>query len=393
MKLDINKVKTVPKSLSNDFRLCVYGIPYPDVQKWIDDNSFVTEAADGYTNIALPDEVKLSDIFSEGRMFEWMDGFSPNLNKKLHIGHFSNLVLGKAFKALGICKKTVSIYGDTLEGEVKKKDALESLEKYQKAFQYFPDKSLMASQMRYEGNLLKDGTGDYEGTKIFEVGQDRVVGIKSTGQTSYFYQDVSLAKTLNAPTLYLTGKEQCRHFELLKILFPDIQHVGLGLVKVSGQKMASRIGNVILIEDFIEQVKEAFSGNTQLIYNVFAGFILRSGPEVDKGINLDIISNPKNSAGLYLSYTMARLNSAGCELKSKEYFNSRELEFAFLKAKSNLKPNILFEALTEHCREINSLYINHTIKDSDTNKKMFEMKLSDLAYGCNKLGLFIIDKV
>lgn len=393
MKIDINKIKVVPKSVSNDFKLCIYGTPEKDVQEWIGANSFQVEVTEKYTNIILPNDVQLSDIFLEAKKFEWMDGFSPNLNKKLHIGHFSNLVIGKAFKSLGVCEKTVSIYGDTLDGEVKKEDAVKALTQYQNGFQFFTDKSLMASEVKYNGDLLKNGTGDYEGTKIFEVGEDKVVGIKSTGQTSYFYQDVALAEILNAPTLYLTGKEQCNHFEMLKKLFPNTQHIGLGLVKVSGLKMASRIGNVILIEDFIEQVKKTFNGNLHLIYNVFAGFILKSNPEVDKGINLDIISNPKNSAGLYLSYTMARLNSAGCELNHNGKFSSKELEFAYLKAKSNLKPNILFEALTEHCKEINSLYINHTIKDNDDNKKMFDVMLSDLIYGCSKLGLFTIDKV
>lgn len=393
MKIDINKIKVVPKSVSNDFKLCVYGTPEKDVQEWIDSNLFEVEAAEKYINIVLTNDVQLSDIFLEAPKFEWMDGFSPNLNKKLHIGHFSNLVIGKAFKSLGVCEKTVSIYGDTLDGEVKKEDAIQALAKYQNDFQFFTDKSLMASEVKYSGSLLKDGTGDYEGTKIFDVGEDKIVGIKSTGQTSYFYQDVSLAEMLNAPTLYLTGKEQCNHFNMLKGLFPNTHHIGLGLVKVSGLKMASRIGNVILIEDFINQVKETFNSNLQLIYNVFAGFVLKSNPDVDKAINLDIISNPKNSAGLYLSYTMARLKSAGCQLNNNGKFCSKELEFAYLKAKANLKPNILFEALTEHCKEINSLYITHTIKNNDDNKKMFDVMLSDLIYGCSKLGLFTIDKV
>jgi hypothetical protein len=322
-----------------------------------------------------------------------MDGFSPNLNKKLHIGHFSNLVISKSFKSLGVCKKTVSIYGDTLDGEVKTEDAVLSLNNYQKYFQFIADKSFLASEVKYGGNLLKNGSGDYEGTQIFEIGPEKIVGIKSNGQTSYFYQDVSLAELLNAPTLYLTGKEQSNHFEILKKLFPNTRHIGLGLVKISGLKMSSRMGNVILIDEFIDQVKESFNDDLQLIYNVFAGFILKSNPEVDKVINLDIINNPKNSAGLYLSYTMARLISAGCELKPIDYFNSRELEFAYLKSKYNLKPNILFEALVEHCKDINSLYPNFRIQNNSENRKMFELKLSDLIYGCSKLGLFTISKV
>ncbi len=393
MKIDINKIKTVPKSINADFQLCVYGTPDKDILQWIKANNFSGNVTERYTNIIIPKDINLSEVFIESKQFEWMDGFSPNLNKKLHLGHFSNLVLGKAFKALGICKKTVSIYGDTLEGQVKKEDAILALEKHQKDFRFSPDKSIMASEIKYSGRLLKDGTGDYSGTKIFEIGEEKKVGVKSNGQTSYFYQDVALVELLNAPTLYLTGSEQCEHFALLKCLHPDINHVGLGLIKVSGSKMGSRFGNVILIDDFIDMVKETFKGNIELIYNVFAGFILKSAPDVDKGINLDIISNSKNSEGLYLSYTMARLNSAGCELQSNENFISKRLEFAYLKAKQNLKPNILFEALVDHCKEINSLYVNHTIKDNVTNKKMFEGLLSDLVHGCNKLGLFTIYEV
>lgn len=396
MKIDINKIRFVPKSRSNDFEICVFGtLPEPDVQRWIIAHNFRTYPSGEYTNIVIPSDNKLTDIFLEAKQFQWLDGFSPNLNKKLHVGHFSNLVLGKAFESLGLCNKIISIYGDTIGGEITKEDAMSLLEQYRNHFQFFDNESFMASEIKYDGDLLKDGTGDYEGTKIFEIGEDKVVGIKSNGQTSYFYQDVALATILNDSTLYLTGKEQCNHFKLLKKLFPNIQHIGLGLVKVSGKKMASRIGNVIFIEDFINEIKETFNNDMKLIYNVFAGFILKSNPDVDKGINLDIIGNPKNSEGLYLSYTMARLTSAGCEINYDDHyvFNSKYLEYTYLKSKYNLKPNILFEALVEHCKEINSLYISHTIKDNPENKIMFDKKLSDLILGCEKLGLFTIKKV
>lgn len=393
MKIDINKVKITPKSVSNDFKLCVFGEPNQEIEEWIIANSFETEITDKYTNIIIPDDVNLSDIFIEPKQYEYMDGFSPNLNKKLHIGHFSNLVLGKAFKSLGICNKTVSIYGDTLDGSVSKEEALNMLHKYQDDFNFHTDISYMASEMKYDGDLLKDGTGDYTGTKVFEIGENKIVGIKSNGQTSYFYQDIALAETLNKPTLYLTGNEQTNHFNILKEVYPHIQHIGLGLVKLSNGKMASRLGNVIFIDDFIEQIQETFKNDIQVIYNVFAGFILKSNPDVDKSINLDLISNPKNSAGLYISYTMARLQSAGCEKTNTDKFISKHLEYAYLKAKINLKPNILFEAINELCKEINSLYLTHIIKDNAENKKMFELKLNDLVNACKKLGLFIVKSI
>lgn len=401
MKININKIRLVPKSITNqNFEFCVFGQPDEEISKWIAENGFKSYSNGKYTNISISGSKieSLASIFDDADVFEWLDGFSPNLNKKLHIGHFSNLVLGKAFLSLGIAKNTVSIYGDTLEGEITKEDAISALEIYHNLFDFHPNASYFASEMQFfqfgENNMLVEGEGQYAGTMIFNIDEEtKVVGIKTNGQTSYFYQDVCLAAELNAATLYLTGKEQDNHFKTLKRLFPVISHIGLGLVRVSGQKMSSRIGNVILIDEFIELVKNDFENNMQLIYNVFAGFILKSAPEVDKGINLDIISNPKNSSGLYISYTMARLQSAGCSVIRVDGFKDLSLQFALLKSKVNLKPNILFEALLEHCKEINALYAENKISGNSENKIMFENLLSDLVYGAEKLGMFVVDKV
>jgi hypothetical protein len=81
MKIDINKVKIVPKSISKDFQFCVFGTPEKDVQDWIDANGFSTIKSENFVNIIIPAETNLSDIFLEPKQFEWMDGFSPNLNK------------------------------------------------------------------------------------------------------------------------------------------------------------------------------------------------------------------------------------------------------------------------------------------------------------------------
>lgn len=394
MKIDINKIKVVPKDVSKCFKLCVFGDLSEKLKSWVEFHKLTIEFDKGFTNIIIPDDVELADLFEESFVFEYLDGFSPNLNKKLHVGHFSNLVLGKAFKCLGIAKNLVSIYGDTLEGDTSKEEAFSSLRELQTLFETVPDKEYFASQIKCDEFRLKDGKDSYDGTKIFEIEKDKIVGIKSNGKTTYFYQDVALAELLNASTLYLTGKEQSNHFQLLQKLFPHVEHIGLGLVTLSNEKMSSRLGNVIFIDDFIELAKNKLSTNDMLlIYNVFAGFILKSSLDVDKKINLDLLGNPKNSAGLYISYTMARLKSAGCEVIKNNKFNSKELYFAFLKAKFNTKPNILFEALYNHCVEINNLYSKVIIRDDDKNKLMFEKKLSDLILACNKLGLFEINKI
>ena len=148
-----------------------------------------------------------------------MDGFSPNLNKNLHIGHFSNLVLAKAFKSLELIEETVAILGNTLPGNITNEIGYENFIKLCIDYNYNVDLLYMASDMKCSDNLLIDGIDKYAGTKVFEIKENKIVGIKNDKTTTYFYQDVALATKLNASTLYLTGNEQLQHFELLKKCF------------------------------------------------------------------------------------------------------------------------------------------------------------------------------
>ncbi len=183
MRIDINKLKVVPKHISNTFQLCIYGNPSDEINEWIKSNNLLTDEVNSiYTNIILPDNIDISTLFEIPKTFKYLDGFSPNLNKHLHIGHFSNLVLGKAFKSLGICENTVSIYGDTLKGDISSDIALAKLNQYLSDFEFSIDKKFLASEMIYHKPLI-DGTGEYQNTKIFEIGDQKIVGIKSDGST------------------------------------------------------------------------------------------------------------------------------------------------------------------------------------------------------------------
>lgn len=405
-KIDINKLKIVPdikKQEKNKLELCFYGNLPDEIKEWIEVHQIKTYKIEQYTNIIIDDHHQLSDLFNVNEPYEFMDGFSPNLNKHLHIGHFSNFVFAKAMNSLGLCKHTLSIYGDTLLGEVTKKEALDKLDFYFDNFGYHSLINTYASEMRLiNDDILSDGEDNYAGCKVFNVGDQKIVGIKSDGSTSYFYQDVSLAQKLNnSRTLYLTGKEQENHFQLFKILFPNITHLPLGLVKVNSKKMGTRFGNVIYIDTLLQEIKEEIGedASLQLIYNVFAGFILRTTPESDKNINLDSLTNVKNSPGFYISYTMARLHSAGvfdeyiADKNISTKFENKELEYLHLRSYNDLKPNLLFDGLINLCNEINHLYSNHHIRGNQKNIEMFGKLLSDLMIGCEKLGLFYITKV
>jgi arginyl-tRNA synthetase len=392
MKIDINKLKLTPPNLG--FNFCVFGKPTDEIKEWCSYWNLKMLDSGTYTNIIINDELTISEAFNDSQTYEYIDGFSPNLNKHLHVGHFSNLIIANAFQKLGIGKKFIAILGDTLDGKVDKGDALNSYLESCSDFGYKVDDIFYASKMKLiDESILKEGEGDYIGSKVFELVDEKIVGIKSTGSTSYFYQDVALASKLNSSTLYLTGLEQDNHFKSLKKIFPNTKHIGLGLVLLDGKKMSSSEGNIIYMKDFINDLMILFNNDIKLVYNIIAGQILKSSPSTNKSIDSKLITNPKMSLGLYLSYTMAHIKSCGVVTQNNNKFYSKELEFYELKSKCNLSPNLLFNSLVNHCKLINKLYETHYIKNNIENIKMFSDLISDLELGMKKLGMFPVDKV
>lgn len=392
MKIDINKIKTTPSDFG--FNFCVFGDPSDEIKEWCNYWKLNMVQSGKYTNIIIDDNFDISEAFIKPNVYKYVDGFSPNLNKHLHVGHLSNLVIANAFQKLGVGEKFIAIFGDTLDGAVEKEDALSSYYEYCDNFGYNVDDIFYASEMKIKNeSLLEDGDGDYIGSKVFDLGDEKIVGIKSSGSTSYFYQDVALAEHLDSETLYLTGFEQDNHFKSLKKIFPSTNHIGLGLVQLDGKKMSSSEGNIIYLKDFINGLMSQFNNDIKLVYNIIAGQILKSVPSSNKSIDSKLITNPKLSLGLYLSYTMAHIKSCGVETQSNDFYYSKELEFSELKSKTNLTPNLLFLALVNHCKKINKLYETNYIKGNDDNIKLFSDLISDLELGMKKLGMFSIDKV
>ena len=148
-----------------------------------------------------------------------------------------------------------------------------------------------------------------------------------------------------------------------------------------------------MFNDLIQDCLKEFDNDWNLVYNVLAGFILKIDPKKDKKINMKILKNAKNSPGLYISYTLARLTSAGVRAMKTDEFNDTNLQFKYMKSLVNLQPNVLFNGLVEHCKMINGMYGTHKIQGNPENEVMFSNFKEDLELGMNKLGLFLIDKV
>ena len=392
MKLNINKIKQTPPHL--EFGFCQYGELTNEVKEWAAYWNFKTQQSGPFTNIIIPTNQNLFECFEIPSSYEYVDGFSPNLNKELHIGHLSNLVIANAFQKLGVGKKFIAILGDTLDGKVDKETALEKYKSYCNDFDYKVSDIFFASKMKLKNqSLLTNGDDDYSDTQIFKIGHEKIVGIKGNGTTSYFYQDVALAEHLNKSTLYLTGFEQDNHFNSLKKLFPHTNHIGLGLVMLNGQKMSSSLGNVLYLDNFINELLPQFNNNIQLVYNILAGQILKSKPNQIKSIDSKLISNPKQSLGLYLSYTLASVKSCGVGVSKITNYKSQKLQAAHIKSIENLDPSILFGELYNHAKQIMKLKEELYIKGNDENIELFSNLISELEFGMTNLGMFSVNKL
>lgn len=354
---------------------------------------FDIEHVGNITNLLFTDRVKAS-IFNYKTSYRYLDGFSPNLDKKLHVGHFMNLVYAKAFQCMNVANHTVAIYGDTGEN-------VDYANENFKNFGYEPDLKFYASQIQMANGyswLLTDGTGDYQDCKVFD--EVKQVGIRSNGKTTYFYQDVALGTHLQSNVLYITGSEQSGHFEDLRKVLSSIggvTHLPLGLIKLEGKKMSSRLGNTVMLDELLDILKESINEKFKeknneslsdselemLAYNAFAGRLLRSNPKSEKNIKLEDIIDLKQSDGLYLTYTLIRLKKLNIGVVS----NSDDLRLAFslYSSVTNLNPSLLSSELFRYCQQINKDY---SMIKSVYNPILYAKYLYNLEKYMDKLGLF-----
>ncbi len=233
-----------------------------------------------------------------------IDGFSPNLNKELHIGHLRNLAVARSLKGIHPNAKMVAMLGAAVGIEPW---ALEQLDEWYQFTGYLPD-------MYYDTSLpdnvdTVDGEGDQAGCKVWMGPKGPVIVTRSDGRHTYAHHDLSFMK-LVGPTHYVTGAEQKEHFESLGV---GEKHLPMGLVLgADGKKISSRDGGAMTAREALTQVADHLEDTPQpeeLAWNVVAWNFLKTS----RGKN--VIFNPEewtknDSPGMYISYTYARVGKA-----------------------------------------------------------------------------------
>lgn len=397
MKISIDKLRISP----DGEQLCFYGKD-EEVEAWLNHHKLETNEKNGFVNFNLNTEKNsIGDYFHPVEKITFMDGFSPNLNKRLHVGHLSNLIIAQALNKFGVNDFNVYIINN-----VENKDDNYFLRNQflMEDFGYEPDLVYRPNNHRYKGKL-ELGKGKFEGTQGITIEDVYIVCIKSDGSTSYFFEDMKLASKLS-DTLYITGKEQQTHFNLLKIYKKskynqEIKHLPIGHVQLNGGKMSSREGNVVYVDDLIEYLEEnikTMGDKGKLSKNILIGGILEKTPRSDKKLDLKNLLNLHKSSGLYLSYTMARLCSVGFEKHLRPYsktmlFSSDILTFAKLKSQKTLNPSFFYKYLMALAKKINAKYEKVRIKGNDEAFYEFYPLFHDLNMGMNILGMELTTQV
>ena len=230
--------------------------------------------------------------------------------------------------------------------------------------------------------------------------------------------------------VYVVGSEQKLHFKQFKKVLElmgyewqdECYHVDFGLVKFKDEKMSTRKGKVVLLEDLLNEsisrareiIKEKnpdLDGRDEIADAVGIGAIIFSDLKnkriKDVNFDWDEILNFDGETGPYVQYTHARLCSiirkygknpdigADPELlnEDEEFLLVKKLEqypLAIKRAADVFEPSILVGHLLEICSSLNRYYNQCRIISDDSSLTDSRIVLIDCVRQVIKNGLLMI---
>lgn len=341
--------------------------------------------------------------------------------KKLEDGEPEAYALWKRFKELSIKEfesiyKQLNIEFDSYNGE-----------------SFYSDKMGEIVAMLEEKNILVDSNG----ARIVDLTEENLppcLVIKSDGTTIYVTRDLAAAlyrkRTYDfKKNIYVVGNTQSLHFQQLfavlrKMGFDWVDgcvHVAFGLVKFPDKKLSTRKGDVVFLEDVLN---EAISRTTDVINlknpnlenkedvarKVGIGAVvyafLKNNRERDIVFSWEDIINFEGDSGPYVQYTYVRgksiLRKAGYEpetadlskLSSDEEFQLVKLLGSFgdsvKEAGERYEPFVVTRHVTEIAKAFNKFYNSHPIMNADEELKNARLQLVKATCEVIKLGLKLV---
>jgi len=256
---------------------------------------------------------------------------------------------------------------------------------------------------------------------------------KSDGTTLYSTRDLAtikyrLDKFKPDKIIYEVGSEQtlhfCQLFRAVELLGwagkENFVHVAHGLMRLKSGKMSTRKGDVIYLEDvlneavekakkIIEEKNPELGGKEEIAKIVGIGGVkyndLSSHPSTDIIFDWDKVLNLEGNSGPYLQY--AYIRAENILRKSETKINSRNLEFKeqkeldllrklekysyiIEKSAENYSPNFICNYLFELSKEFNSFYESVPVLKAEGNARSSRLALVRATAQILKNGLALL---
>ena len=311
---------------------------------------------------------------------------------------------------------------------------------------FYSDKIPAVVDMLKERSLLEESEGA-QVVKLDEFNMPPCIILKSDGTTIYASRDLAAAiyryNTYHFDkNIYVVGIPQALHFKqvfsvLKKAGFDfaeNCEHVGFGLVKFKNMKFSTRDGNIVLLEDLLNEsiakTKEIIEANARnrgtemsdeeindIATKVGIGAVVytyvKSGRERNIVFSWEEMLDFEGDTAPYLIYTYARTRSILRKADSigVSYRNidesvlallSSDEESAVIKALSDLEDAIVGAAKSNEpffisrqiaviARAFNRFYNNSSILSADTDEsKIARLALCEAVCNCIKSGLNLL---
>ncbi len=264
---------------------------------------------------------------------------------------------------------------------------------------YFDKANRVVNELR-EKNLLTLDEGA-EIVKLDDYNMPPCLIIKSNGTTIYATRDIAAAiyrkETYNFDKcIYVTSAGQSLHFaQFFKVIGlmgyeweKDLVHVPFGTVSIEGAKLATRTGNVVLLEDIfriatqktleiINEKNPDLADKQEVASAVGVGAVifhdLSNNRIKDVNFVWDEVLNFDGNTGPYVQYTYARCSgiidkAADAGVKGEgEYTLTDDSEITLVKtlksfpekvqqAKKELEPSVIARYLLDVCADFNRFY-------------------------------------
>ncbi len=308
--------------------------------------------------------------------------------------------------------------------------------------------------MLREKGLLEES----EGAQVVKLDDKKLppcIILKSDGTTIYASRDLAAAKYRYDnyhfdKNIYVVGLPQALHFQqvfavLEKAGMPfakDCVHVGFGLVKFQNMKFSTREGNIVTLEDLLNEsvakTYEIIKANAEtrnsgmsddqlreIAEKVGLGAVIytyvKAGRERDIIFSWDTMLDFEGDTAPYLIYTYARTKSilrkaaeqgfvpaeAGSELLSKlsgdEEFACvkmiADLPDAIRKAAASNEPFMLSRQVSQIARAYNRFYNNCSILSGDDEEQkrarlaLCQSVCDSIELGTYLLGISVVDQM